>query len=138
MNDNDFKYVIADISSTSIGSRFTYEEILMNDRIPLKFQNIVTIYILREMKVIDKDNANPEKTMIGNHIYELANDNLIYNVYKRLKLKVKFTFPNGKGGFKSKNLKIDDFKKFVEKNGSDGLFIQEVNFSNLALMSFSV
>lgn len=138
MNDNDFKYVIADMSSTSIGSRFTYEEILMHDRVPLKFQNILTIYILREMKVLNPLDETPEKMTIGRHIYELQSGNLVYDVYKRLKLKVKFTHPNGKGGYKTKCLKFDEFKAFIAKNGIDGVFIQELVISNLALMAFSV
>ena len=46
MADNDFKYVLRDFSSTQIGSRFTYEEMLMCDRVPFKLQSIIKLYIL--------------------------------------------------------------------------------------------
>ena len=137
LNDNDFKYVIGDYSSTQIGARYTYEDILMHERVPFKFQSIVTIYILREMKVLDPSCDTPEKTMISDHLLAIEPGNLIYDTYKRLKLKVRFTAPY-KDRYKVYNYKFDKFKDYVDVHGADGIMIQEINISNLALMSFAV
>lgn len=134
-NDNDFKYVIQDISSTQIGSRYTYEEILMNDRVPYKFQSILNIYILREMK---NEMEFPEKMEIGQHVLNLKPGSLIYDTYRRLKLKIRFCVPNGKGEFKVKQLSFQDFIIFTDKNGTDDVYIQDITISNLALMTFTV
>lgn len=138
MNDNDFKYVIQDISSTQIGSRFTYEDILMNERVPYKFQSIVNIYILREMKHSNPENEYPEKTEIGKHVLEIGPGNLIYDTYRRLKLKIRFCVPNNKGEYSVKQLAFSDFIAFIEKNGKDEIVVQDVTISNLALMTFTV
>lgn len=143
-NENDFKYVIQDISSTQIGSRFTYEDILMNERVPYKFQSIINIYILREMKHENPENEFPEKTEIGRHVLSIKPGSLIYNTYKRLKLKVRFCFPNNKGEFTVKQLSFEQFYDFIESNSKDNslykesIYIQDVTISNLALMTFTV
>lgn len=134
-NENDFKYVIQDISSTQIGARFTYEDILMNERVPYKFQSIINIYILREMK---HSIEFPEKVEIGKHLLEIEAGNLIYDTYKRLKLKVGFCVPDNKGAYKNKKLSFADFIIFIEKNGKENIYIQEITISNLALMTFTV
>ena len=137
MNKDDFKFVIADVSSTGIGPRFTYAELLMHERVPFKFQSIIKIYILREMKILNPDIEEPENIEIGKHLLSLDNDNLIYDVYKRLKLRVRFCFPK-KSGYGMKTLKIGDFISYVKKNGSDNIVLQEIILSNLGLMAFSV
>lgn len=142
MNENDFKYVIQDISSTQIGARFTYEEMLMSERIPLKFQSIINIYILREMKYKNPTDEYPEKTEIGKHILSLKAGNIIYDTYKRLKLKIRFCVPDKKGAFKVKQLGFDSFIDFVaeyeKENDLTTIVLQDITISNLSLMTFSV
>lgn len=136
MNENDFKYVIQDISSTQIGSRFTYEDILMNERVPLKFQSIINIYILREMKN-DSSFEDPLKVSVGEHMLMLKPGNLIYDTYKRLKLKVRFCYPN-KDAYKVKQLKFDEFIDFLDNYNKESIVIQDITISNLSLMTFTV
>lgn len=137
MNKDDFKYVIADFSSTQIGARFSYEELLMHERVPFKFQSIITIYILREMKALDPSNDKPEQTVLADHLLSIKPGNLIYETYKKLKLKVRFAAPH-KDGFKLLNYKFDKFAEYIEDHGYENVVIQEINISNLALMSFSI
>lgn len=138
MADNDFKYVIQDVSSTQLGSRFTYEEILMNDRVPFKFQTIISMYILREMKADNPNEEFPEKTEIGKHIFEIKDGSLIYNVYNRLKLKIRYAIPNPKGGYKVKQANFDSFKELTKRYSHEEIIIQDITISNLSLMTFSI
>ncbi len=137
MNKDDFKYVIADFSSTQIGARYSYEELLMQERVPFKFQSILRIYILREMKTLDPSLEFPEKVVLQDHLLQIKPDNLVYETYKRLKLKVRFAAPH-KDAYKLYNYKFDKFIDYVEEHGADDITIQEINISNLALMSFSI
>lgn len=129
MGNQDFKYVIQDTSFTQLGSRYTYEEMLMSDRVPFKFQSIIQLYILKS--------ADPTFE-IGQHILALTEDDFTYNVYRNLKIKVSFCEPKKLGGYKVKKLKFDEFKKYQKQNWSDQHVIQDVTISNLALMAFVV
>lgn len=129
MKDQDFKYVIQDTSFTQLGSRYTYEEMLMSERVPFKFQSIIQLYILKS--------ADPGLE-IGQHILTLSSDDFNYNVYRNLKVKVSFCEPKKNGGYKVKKLKFDEFKKYQQANWTDAHVIQDVTISNLALMAFVV
>lgn len=128
-NDKDFKYVIQDTASTQLGSRFTYDEMLMSDRVPFKFQSIIQFYIL---KTAESDEE------IGKHILRITDDDYNFQVYRQLKIKIRFCEPKSNGGFKVKQLKFVDFKKYQKISWTDKHVIQDVTISNLALMGFSV
>ena len=48
LQDNDFKYVMADVGNIYLGARFTYEELLDQDMTPFKLKAIIRQYILKE------------------------------------------------------------------------------------------
>lgn len=129
MADNDFKYVLQDFSSTQIGARFTYEEMLLCDRVPFKFQSIIKLYILKE------DVSTME---IGKHILELTEKNFSYDVYTKLKIKIRFCEPKKNGGFKVLQKTFNDFKKYQSTKWTDEHVLQDIAVSNLALMSFTI
>lgn len=129
MKDQDFKYVIQDTSSTQLGSRYTYEEMLMSDRVPFKFQSIIQLYILKS--------ADPSME-IGRHILSLQDTDYNYNVYRQLKVKVRFCEPKKNGGYKVKQMRFDEFKKYQDSKWTDEHVIQDITLSNLALMGFVV
>lgn len=128
-NDRDFKYVIRDTSSTQIGSRYTYEEMMFCDNVPLKFQSIIHLYILKY--------ASPELE-IGEHILQMKDEDYTYQIFRQLRVKIRFCEPKPSGGYKLKNLKFDEFKKYQQVNWTENHVIQEVTLSNLALMAFTV
>lgn len=129
MNENDFKYVIQDTSTTQLGSRFTYEEMLMSDRVPFKYQSIIQLYILK--------NADPAME-IGKHILELKDDEYNFQVYRQLKVKIRFCEPKKNGGYNVKQLRFAEFKKYQKEHWTDNHVIQDVTLSNLALMGFAI
>ena len=49
MENQDFKYVMQDVSKVYIGAKFTYQEMLDRDDIPFKFKAILSHYMLKEV-----------------------------------------------------------------------------------------
>ena len=129
MKYEDFKYVIQDFSTVQIGAKFTYEEMLLNDRIPFKLQSIIRLYILKEVSG-DKE--------LDKHILEMDESSFTYSIYSSLKIKIRFCEPNPKGGFKNIQKKFVDFKKYQESNWTDENIIQDITISNLSLMGFNI
>lgn len=129
MNENDYKYVMQDVSSTQLGARFSYEDLLAEDRVPFKFQSIIKIYFLREIL--------PTIT-IAEHFLHMDTKSLTYDIYKQLKVKIRFYEAKDKGGFIAKQMKAEEFVSYVQKNWKEENMIYEISFSNLALMAFSV
>lgn len=128
--ENDFKYVIQDLSTVQLGARFTYEELLKHDRVPFKFQSIIQLYLLKE--------AKPDEEL-GAHILKVNNDSFAMQVFRQLKVKVKFYAKNKNGnGFQQKVLKLPEFVAYRDANWQEGDCIHEIIISNLALMTFTV
>ena len=128
-NEKDFKYVIQDFSSTQIGSRFTFEEMMMHDRVPFKFQSIIKFYLLKE--------ADPQDE-IGHSILNISEDDYSYHVYKQLRIKIAFCQPKKGGGYKLITKKFLDFKDYQKNEWTDEHVLQHIIVSNLALMAFTV
>ena len=66
--DQDFKYILQDLSKTMIGARFTYSELMEHERVPFKFQTIIDRLI---MPILNEDME------IGAHILQLAGQVLV-------------------------------------------------------------
>lgn len=45
----DFKYVLQDTRTVSLGVKYTYEELLQDERVPFKFQAVISQYLLRKL-----------------------------------------------------------------------------------------
>lgn len=129
VNENDFKYVVQDISSVQLGARFKYGELMKNDRVPFKFQSVIRIYIYKE--------KTPD-TEIGQHIISLKEEDLCYEIFKQLRIKIKFYEPKKGDGFTEKVMKIADFVPYAREHWTEESMIHEVILSSLALMTFAI
>ncbi len=129
MNENDFKYVLQDFSSITLGARYSYQEIMESRRVPFKLQSIVERYILPHVT-----DASIE---IGQHVLSLTKEDPCYRIYENIKLKVKYFKPRQKGGYQEKTAKLEEFIKAAE-TWEEGCMIQEVTFSNLAVLAFHI
>lgn len=49
MADQDFKYVIQDLTNVYIGARYTYEEMLEDDNVPHKLKEVIVRILLTEV-----------------------------------------------------------------------------------------
>ena len=126
-NDNDYKYVIQEVSKTMIGARFTFAEIMDCERVPFKFQTIVDRLIL-EYSEADR--------MIGDELMKLKKTDKNYRIFENLKLKVSCYVKEGKA-YKERVFKIDELAGLDEEKKKD-MMAHEVIISNLALMAFKM
>ncbi|MDE6714360.1 MAG: hypothetical protein K2K20_11555 [Lachnospiraceae bacterium] len=129
MNENDFKYVLQDFSSITLGARYSYQEIMENERVPFKLQSIVERYILPHI-------TDPS-IEIGRHVLSLTKEDPCYRIYENLKLRIKYFEPREKGGFQEKRAKLEGFLK-VAGVWKEDYMIQEITFSNLAVLAFHI
>ncbi len=126
----DFKYVLQEMSRTMIGARFTYGELLQEERVPFKFQTIVDRLIL---PYVDADRE------VGEHILSLTPEDKNTRIYAELKLKVKYFAPSPKGGFKEYVVPLKELMERKAVSGMpEGTFVQEIILSNLALLAFKM
>lgn len=127
MNENDFKYVLQDLSGITLGARYTYLEIMESERVPFKLQSIVERYILPHL-------TDPS-IEIGRHVLALTTADPCFRIYDNLKLKVKYFEPRKKGGFQEKKANLEEFM-IAAGAWEEGFMIQELTFSSLAVMAF--
>ena len=134
----DFKYILQDTGSISIGAKYTYKELMANEMIPFKLKAILEHYIFKE--------ADPE-TSLESEFYYLEAGNFLYEVFQQLKMKVKVQQQEEvKSLFGKKKLiykeRLFSLKELTEINlarkKASGMIIREIVISKLGLMTFSV
>lgn len=135
--NDDFKYVLQDVSSLYFGRELTYAEMLDREDVPFKFKAIVNDYIQKDTGL--------DKT-ITQHLLGITQEEFSYKVYEQLKLSVKVCYKKGKGGLggriKDKWVhKSCTIRQFCEayqiKAAAGDVRIEEVSVSKLALMVIS-
>lgn len=134
----DFKYVIQDVGSVSLGAKYTYEDMLNEELIPFKLKTIIKYYILKEA---DKD------TSLESEFYYMEQGTFLYETYRQLKTKVKVRTQSVKKTITGKERiiykeELLSLKELTEMNlarkKASGLVIIEIVISKLGLMTFSV
>lgn len=135
---DDYKYVLQDAGSLSLGAKYSYAELMHDEDVPFKFKVIAERYLSRDLE--------PETTL-ESQIYYLTGEGFAYECFVQLKTKVKFSMLKEKKGLFGKNMKryttqVMPLKEFVIKEPEwkkeREVFIQEIMLSKLALMTFSV
>ena len=132
VNDDDFKYIMQDVSKYYFGGRLTYSDILKHDMAPFKFKTILERYILRDIS---------ENTALESHLYYLSEENPVFRVYKQLKVKVRVTHYK-KGSTDRYTETVYTMDQIVsitpEEKEKQGFIVRELILSKLALLAFSV
>lgn len=134
----DFKYVMLDTAFLYLGAKYSYGELIENEEVPFKMRAALERYILPEM--------DPETTL-ESHFYHMDSKEFSYKTYRQLKIKIKVSRLVEKKGFfglgKTKRVytsEIIPLDKFVAmpktQKERDGILIQEIVISKLALMGF--
>lgn len=136
--NNDYKYVMHDMTNIYIGAKYTYDEIMDNDDVPFKFKTILSRYILKEVA---------GNTTLENHIFYMKKDDMSYMIYKQMKAKFKLNVfkedGHGKGqpGYVQKEYKIQDIvegKDSIELHEKmNQIFVEELHITSLGLMAVS-
>ncbi|MBQ2100146.1 MAG: hypothetical protein II477_03625 [Lachnospiraceae bacterium] len=125
------KYVMQDVGTLYVGTKYTFEEILESEEIPFKFRLLCERYLLPE--------ADREDTL-ETTLYYLDPKSFVVKILKQLKAKVKVNVlvaKKDKTEYTTKNLTIDELVAIspAEKE-SQGFVIQELSVSKFALMAF--
>ena len=136
----DYKYVMQDAGNIYLGAKYTYEEITENEDVTFKLRTIFHKYFLGEL---DMDPA----TTLESHFYYMQPKGFVFEACKQLKLKVKYAevvekkslFGKRKEVYETKTMKIEQFAAIspAEKE-KNGVIVQEIGISKLALMAFNL
>ena len=132
----DGKYVMQDVGTLYVGTKYTFEELLDNEEVPFKFRLLSERYLLPE--------ADREDTL-ETHLYYLDGKSFEVKIFKQLKAKVKVNVleekkARGKGAVReyvTKNLSVEELCSMTpEEKEKKGCVIQELAVSKFALMAF--
>lgn len=130
----DYKYMIQDISNVYLGAKYTYEELIEDERIPFKIKSLVNRYIKPELA--------GEDLSLESHFYYMEGQGFAYQTFLQLKTRVKISILEEKKGFggrgrreyTTRTLALKDFVKMPPAEKEEkGVLIQEIAFSKLAL-----
>lgn len=131
MAENDYKYVLQDVTKLYIGAKLTYQEMMDRDEISFKLKAILSHYMLKEVA----PDTTPE-----NHIFYLKENDLSYMVYSQLKAKFKMDFPilskKGTWKYKSEYHTVDEIihnQQWQEQK--DKIIIEEMVISKMHIMA---
>lgn len=134
----DFKYVLQDTGSISIGAKYTYKELVKHEMVPFKLKAVMEHYIFKE--------TDPE-TSLESEFYYLEAGSFLYEVFSQLKIKVKVQqqeevkslFGKKKMVYKEKMYSLNELTDInLAKKKASGMIIREIVISKLGLMTFSV
>ncbi len=132
VNEDDFKYIMQDVSRYYYGCRLSYADILKDEMANFKFKTIIERYILRDLD---------SNTLLESHLYYLEPSSPEYRTLKQLKSKVRVT--------QLKKGSADHYKECIytieqlaaispEEKEEKGFIVRELIISKLALFAFSV
>ncbi|MCM1184781.1 MAG: hypothetical protein NC337_15545 [Roseburia sp.] len=136
--NDDFKYVLQDVSSLYLGRELTYAEMLEREDVPFKLKAIINGYIQKD--------AGLEKT-ITEHLLEITPEQFSYKVYEQLKLSVKVCGAakkrlrvfGGRNKWAHKSYTIRQFCETCQAAAAAGdVRIEEISVSKLALMVINI
>lgn len=132
----DNKYSMQDTTTLYVGTKYTMGELLEEEDISFKFRLIVERYILPE--------ADPGDTL-ETHLYYLKPESFVVKIYKQIKAKVKVNIIEEKKSvtgrqnrrYVTKVLTVEQLVAMTpERKEAQGVVVQELSMSKLALMTF--
>ncbi len=130
------KYSMQDTGNLYVGCKYTLEELINEDEMPFKFRLVVERYILPEADLQDT---------LESHLYYLEPKSFLVKIYNQLKAKVKINiieekkslFGNCKKQYVTKMVTVEELTKMsIEQKEAQGVVVQELKLSKLALMAF--
>lgn len=135
----DYKYIMLDTSYLYVGSRFTYTELMEEEDVPFKFKSILERYLLPEVE---------GNTSLESHFYYMKKGDFSERTYQQLRTKIKVSILVNKKSFFTKKerkefmTKTFALKDFIamskEEKEKEGILIQEIVISKMALLSFAL
>ena len=137
MADNDFKYILQDISNIYVGARSTYGELAENEDLPHKLREVIVRIILSEVA----EDTTPE-----NHLFYLTKDSASYRVMKKMKTRFRMSVweeadgkKRKKSGYVNREYALDEVVDSAELHQKkDTIVVEEMRVSKLALAAVVV
>ena len=132
----DGKYVMQDVGTLYVGTKYLFGEILENEEIPFKFRLLCERYLLPEA---DREDS------LETHLYYLDSKCFLVKIFKQLRAKVKINVLVEKKDrqgrvskeYVTKNLTVEELTKLSpQEKEAQGVVIQELAVSKFALMAF--
>ena len=132
----DGKYVMQDVGTLYVGTKYLFGEILENEEIPFKFRLLCERYLLPEA---DREDS------LETHLYYLDSKSFLVKIFKQLRAKVKINILVEKKDrqgrvskeYVTKNLTVEELTKLSpQEKEAQGVVIQELAVSKFALMAF--
>ena len=132
----DFKYMLQDVSRIYIGAKYTYRELMENPEMAFKFKSVIEYYLLKE--------TDPD-TSLESDFYYMKPESFSYRTYEQLKVKLKIsilTEKQGRGGkkervYRERVVSLEELAAMpLAQKKKDGIVVQELILSKLALISF--
>lgn len=137
--NNDFRYIMHDMTNLYIGAKHTYEELMDIDEVPFKFKVILSHYILKEIA---------GNTTIENHLFYMKQTDESYMIYKQMKAKFKLNVfyedghGKGKPGYVQKVYKIQDIVEGPEAallhEKMNEIVVEEMHITKLGLLAVGI
>lgn len=137
MADNDFKYILQDISNIYVGARSTYGELAENEDLPHKLREVIVRIILSEVA----QDTTPE-----NHLFYLTKDSASYRVMKKMKTRFRMSVweeadgkKRKKSGYVNREYALDEVVDSAELHQKkDTIVVEEMRVSKLGLATVVV
>lgn len=134
----DYKYMMQDVGNLYLGAKYTYRDLIEVEDIPFKLKMLVEKHV--------KPTVDAETTL-ESHLYHMDSTGFLYQIFCQLKLKIKYNYittqktilGKKKECYKVKVSKIEEFVKLSpSEKERQGIVIQEISMSKMALMTFSL
>lgn len=132
----DFKYMLQDVSRIYIGAKYTYRELMEHPETAFKFKSVIEHYLLRD--------TDPD-TSLESDFYYMEPGSFSCRTYEQLKVKLKISIlvdRQGKQGttervYRERTVSLEELVQIpLEQKKKDGIVVQELILSKLALVSF--
>jgi len=132
----DYKYVMQDTYQLYIGAKYTMDEMIENEELPVKFRLIVERYLYEEL---NKD------TSLESILYYLEKKTVPYKILKQLKVKIRASVLVDKKSltgkvktqYETQTIMLDQLAEMTtQEKESKGMVIQELMVNKLAMMTF--
>ena len=138
MGNNDYKYVIDTLSYLLLGTKYTYEEIVYNNDISLKYRTIIRRCFEREVDIAT--------TTLESHLYYMKPEDDSFDIYRRLHARVRVYLPvarirhgHEKTEYEEHIYKIAELAAIrPQDKEAAGMIIHELQLSKVSLMSFAI
>lgn len=134
----DFKYMLQDVNRIYIGAKYTYRELMENPETAFKLKSVIEHYLLKE--------TDPD-TSLESDFYYMEPESFTCRTYEQLKVKCKIsilTEKSGRGGrkeriYREQTVSLQELAAIpLAQKKRDGIVVQEIILSKLALVSFVV